>query len=155
MSGDERLPKAHQLCIAELRLSGQSVVAPGIHQSGEAIEWEGSVPSSLPVLEYANVQRAIRLAAFGAVMAQLYPAVGVRCDFMMAVAGALAHAAVDHEIIQSLVQLIGHLNGDEGTGGRWTVAAARGVDRVKNDQEVTGLPTVGKILNLQPDAIDF
>jgi hypothetical protein len=53
------------------------------------------------------------------------------------------------------VQLIGHLNGDEGTGGRWTVAAARGVDRVKNDQEVTGLPTVGKILNLQPVAIDF
>jgi hypothetical protein len=35
------------------------------------------------------------------------------------------------------------------------VAAARGVDRVKNDQEVTGLPTVGKILNLQPIAIDF
>jgi hypothetical protein len=130
MSGDARLPKDHQLCIAELRLSGQSVVAPGIHQSGEAIEWEGGLPSVLPLLDYAEVDRAIRLAAFGAVMAQLYPSVGVRCDFMMAVAGALAHASVEAETIQTFVQLIGHLNGDEGNGGRWTVAAARGVDRV-------------------------
>ena len=155
MSGDERLPKDHQLCIGELRLSGQSVVAPGIHQSGESIEWEGGLPSVLPVLEYADVDRAVRLAAFGAVMTQLFPAVGVRCDLMMAVAGALAHASVDHATIQTVVQLIGHLNGDEGTSGRWTVAAARGLDRVKSDQEVTGLPTVGKILNLQPAVIDF
>ncbi len=155
MSGDSRLPQDHQLCIAEIRVTGQSVVAPGIHKTGEVIAWDPDIPSEIPTMEFSEVEQAVKLAAFGAVMAQFFPGVGVRCDFMMAVAGALAHAGIDAETIQTLVQLIGHLNGDDGDGGRWTIAAVRGVERVENDQQVTGLPTIGKILNLPPVALDF
>jgi len=155
MSGDERLPLEHVLCIAEIRVAGQAVVPPSVHVSGQRIAWDPEIPAEIPCMDFADVERSVKLAAFAAVMAQLFPAVGVRCDFMMAVAGALAHAGIDAEIIQTLVQRIGSLNDDPGTGGKWTVAAARGVDRVGKGQEVTGLPTIGKILNLPPAALDF
>ena len=65
----------------------------------------------------------MRLLPFVAFCMRFFPAVGARCDFMMAVAGALARAGYDAEMIQQIVQGIGAFNQDEGDNGSWRVAA--------------------------------
>jgi Virulence-associated protein E len=86
---------------------------------------------------------------------RLFPAVGGRCDFMMAVAGALARAGYGADIIQRIVQSIGAFNGDEGDNGAWRVASDSVVGKLEEGEEVTGLPTLVSILGLGADVVKW
>ena len=74
---------------------------------------------------------------------------------MMAVAGALARAGYDAEVIQQIVQCIGAFNNDEGDNGSWRVAADSVTSKIDAGEEVTGLPTLIKILGFGDDVLEW
>jgi hypothetical protein len=149
----------HMMCIAEIRGNGGYTVFPGSeHATGEKVEWTDAAAdhaASIPDIEPDILIKKMGLLSFIAFCMRFFPAVGSRCDFMMAVAGALARAGHDPEVIQQTVQCIGAFNGDEGTNGSWSVAAERVGGKVDEGEEVTGLPTLIKILGLGDDILKW
>ena len=156
LSGHPKVGGEHAMCIGEIRSDGAYTIWPAsIHGSGEKIDWDGPTPDKFPKLTPEDMQSRIGLVAFAAFCARFFPALGLRCDYMMAVAGALAHAGVDSSIIQRLVQKIGEINHDAGTNGQWRVANERAVERVEQSEEVTGIPTIITILGMNDDVANF
>ena len=143
------------MCIAEIRGGGSYTVFPGSeHQTGQNVEWTNAAAdnvASIPAVEPDVLRKKVGLLSFTSFCMRLFPA-GGRCDFMMAVAGALARAGYDAELIQRIVQSIGAFNGDEGDSGFWRVASDSVAGKLKEGEEVTGLPTLVKILGLD-DAV--
>jgi Bifunctional DNA primase/polymerase, N-terminal len=117
----------HMMCVAEIRGGGAYTVFPGSeHTTGQKIEWTDADvdhAASMPDIEPHILLSKMGLSVFVAFCMRFYPAVGTRCDFMMAVAGALARAGYDAKTIQQTVQRIGDFNGDNGDRGSWSVAA--------------------------------
>jgi hypothetical protein len=151
--------QAHTMCIAEIRGSGAYTVFPGSeHQTGERIEWtDASVDNvgSIPDIEPDVLRKRMGLLAFAAFCTRFFPAIGTRCDFMMAVAGALARAGYGADAIQKTVQAIGSFNNDEGDNGSWRVASESVAGKLDDGKEVTGLPTLIKILGLDEDVLKW
>jgi hypothetical protein len=147
------------MCIAEIRSGGSYTVFPGSeHQTGQKVEWTEAVAdnvASIRVIEPEVLRRKMGLLSFTSFCMRLFPAVGARCDFMMAVAGALARAGYDAEVIQRTVQSIGAFNHDEGTNGSWSVAAERVGGKLDEGEEVTGLTTLIKILGFGDDVLKW
>jgi P4 family phage/plasmid primase-like protien len=148
----------HMMCIAEIRGNGGYTVFPGSeHRTGQKVEWTdiNTDASSVPDIEADTLLKKMGLLAFIAFCMRFFPAVGTRCDFMMAVAGALARAGHDAEVIQQSVQSIGAFNDDEGDSGSWRVAAESVNNKIDGGEEVTGLPTLIKILGLGEDVLSW
>jgi hypothetical protein len=147
--GHALLPPEHEVCIAEIRSTGHYTVFPyGVHASGEPIEMQqGGKP---PTLEAADLKRRTGLLAFCTIAAQMFPSVGLRHDYMMVVSGALAYAGLEAELVRQLIQRIGDVNNDRGTGGSWKVQAEREANRIENDLPTTGIPAFVKMTGL-PD----
>jgi hypothetical protein len=146
----------HATCIAELRGDGSYSIFPySTHGSGELIKFDSSIPDVIPPKTIADLKRRMGVLAFVAFCARFFPAVGIRCDFMMAVSGALAHASIDPGLIQRLVTVVGRLNNDHGTNNTWNVANKRGPERVAEGKEVTGIPTIVKILGMEKDVANW
>jgi len=86
----------HMMCIAELRGGGSYTVFPGSqHQTGQKVEWTDTSTNntaSIPDIEPEILIKKMKLLSFVAFCMRLFPAVGTRCDHMMAAAGALARA---------------------------------------------------------------
>jgi len=149
----------HKMCIAEIRANGAYTVFPGSeHATGQKIEWtDGHVDNiaSIPVIEPDALLKKMGFLSFVTFCMRFFPAVGARCDFMMAVAGALARGGYDANVIQQTVQCIGAFNGDEGDNGSWRVAADSVTNKLDEGGEVTGLPTLIKILGLGGDVLKW
>ena len=148
----------HATCIAEIRSSGAYTVFPGSeHETGQKVEWTDASTDSfaIPAIDTKKLFNVMGLLSFIAFCMRFFPAVGVRCDFMMAVAGALAHAGYEGDMIQQVVQCIGVFNHDEGDSGTWRVAADCVGQKVEDDKAVTGLPTLIKILGLGDDVLKW
>jgi hypothetical protein len=149
----------HMMCVAELRGGGCYTVFPGSeHATGQKVEWTDAAsdhPPSIPDLEPDALIRKMGLLSFTAVCMRFFPAVGARCDFMMAVAGALARAGYDAETIQQTVQSIGAFNCDEGDNGGWRIGADDVANKINEGKEVTGLPTLIKILGFGDDVLTW
>jgi len=149
----------HQMCIAEIRGSGSYTVFPGSqHPTGEKIVWSDpgiNHAASVPDIEPKTLLKKMGLLAFVAFCMRFFPAVGARCDFMMAVAGILSRAGCEAEAIQRTVQSIGSFNNDEGDNGSWVVAADSVTNKIEKGEEVTGLPTLIKILGLGDDVLKW
>jgi hypothetical protein len=149
----------HMMCIAEIRGGGSYTVFPGSeHATGQKVEWTdaNTDPSvSVPDIEPETLIKKMGLLSFVAFCMRFFPAVGARCDFMMAVAGALARAGYDAEVIQQTVQCIGAFNSDEGDNGSWRVAADEVADKLAQGKEVTGLTTLIKILGFGDDVLKW
>ena len=149
----------HAMCIAEIRSSGAYTVFPGSeHETGQKVEWTNSNTDNIAAIQTINANdllKSMGLLTFIAFCMRFFPAVGTRCDFMMAVAGALARAGYDGDVIQQIVQSIGSVNHDEGDNGTWRVAAESVGQKVEDDKEVTGLPTLIKILGLGDDVLKW
>ena len=100
----------HMMCIAELRGGGSYTVFPGSeHATGQKIEWtdaDADHPASIPDIEPSILLKKMGLLVFVAFCMRFFPAVGARCDFMMAVAGALARAGYDPETIQQTSKVL-------------------------------------------------
>jgi len=145
--GHALLPLNHAVCIAEIRSTGHYTVFPyGVHTSGEIIELQHQC--SVPTLEANELRQRMGLLAFCTLAAQMFPPVGLRHDYMMIVSGALAHAGVEPELVRKLVQCIGDVNNDRGTGGSWKAHAEREASRVENDEPTTGVPSFIKACGL-------
>ena len=149
----------HMMCVAELRGGGSYTVFPGSeHATGQKVGWsdaDTADPLSIPDVEPATLIRNMGLLAFTALCMRFFPAVGTRCDFMMAVAGALARAGYDAETIQQTVQIIGAFNGDQGDSGSWNVSAERVGIKLDEGAEVTGLSTLIKLLGFGDDVLKW
>ena len=149
----------HMMCVAELRSGGSYTVFPGSeHTTGQKVEWtvaDVDHAASMPDIEPHTLLRKVGLSVFVAFCMRFYPAVGTRCDFMMAVAGALARAGCDTEVIQQIVQSIGAFNDDNGDNGSWSVAANSVSNKIDEGEEVTGLPTLIKILGFGDDVLKW
>jgi putative DNA primase/helicase len=149
----------HATCIAEIRGSGAYTVFPGSeHETGQRVEWTNAADDNIAAIQAIDAKTLITnmgLLAFVAFCMRFFPAVGARCDFMLAVAGALAHAGFDGDLIQQIVQRIGAFNNDDGDNGTWRVAADSVTDKVNEGKEVTGLPTLIKILGLDDDVLKW
>jgi hypothetical protein len=149
----------HMMCIAETRGGGAYTVFPGSeHQTGQKIEWTDAADDHaalIPDIKPDTLLKKMGLLTFVTVCMRFFPAVGARCDFMMAVAGALARVGYDAETIQQTVQSIGTFNGDEGDNGSWRVAAESVTDKIDEGEEVTGLPTLIKILGFGDDVLKW
>jgi hypothetical protein len=149
----------HMMRIAEIRGNGGYTVFPGSeHATGQKVEWtdaNADHTASISDIEPDTLLKKMGLLAFVAFCMRFFPAVGTRCDFMMAVAGALARAGHDPEVIQQTVQSIGTFNQDEGTNGSWSVAAERVGGKLEEGEEVTGLPTLIKILGFGEDVLKW
>jgi len=149
----------HKMCIAEIRGNGAYTVFPGReHQTGQKVEWTDAYTdstASIPNIEPDTLIKKMGLVSFTSLCMRFYPDVGVRCDFMMAVAGALARAGFDADVIQRTVQSIGTFNHDEGHNGSWRVAAEDVANKLGNGEEVTGLTTLIKILGLAEDILKW
>jgi len=147
------------MCIAEVRSSGAYTVFPGSeHQTGQKVEWTNNSADNMaliPDTEADGLIGKMGLLAFIAFCMRFFPAIGARCDFMMAVAGALARAGCGAELIQRVVQSIGAFNNDGGTNGSWSVAAGNVTDKLGEGKEVTGLPTLIKILGFGDDVLEW
>lgn len=151
--------QVHKMCIAEIRGSGGYTVFPGSeHQSGEKVEWTnvgaGDI-GSVPVIDLDALHRKMGLLAFVAFCMRFFPAVGSRCDFMMAVAGTLARAGYAAETIQNIAQSIGAFNNDAGDNGSWRVASESLAGKLDNGEEITGLPTLINILGLDETVLKW
>jgi P4 family phage/plasmid primase-like protien len=149
----------HMMCIAEIRGNGGYTVFPGSeHKTGQKVEWtdtDTDPPASVPGIEPDTLLKKMGLLSFVAFCTRFFPAVGTRCDFMMAVAGALARAGHDGAMIQQTVQCIGAFNDDEGDNGSWRVAADSVNNKIDGGEEVTGLPTLIKILGFGEDVLSW
>ena len=151
--------QAHMMCIAEVRAGGSYTVFPGSeHQTGQKIEWTDAVAdnvASIPVIAPDVLRKKMGLLSFMSFCMRMFPAVGARCDFMMAVAGALGRAGYAAEAIQRIIQSIGAFNGDEGNNGSWRVGAESVGGKLNKGEEVTGLPTLIKILGFGDDVLKW
>ena len=129
--------------------TGHYTVFPyGLHTSGETIELQHQHQCSVPTLEVVELKWRMGILAFCTLAAQMFPPVGLRHDYMMIVSGALARAGVEPELVRKLVQCIGDVNNDRGTGGSWKVHAEREANRIENDQPTTGVPSFIKACGL-------
>jgi hypothetical protein len=149
----------HMMCVAELRGGGSYTVFPGgEHATGQKVEWtdaDVNNAASIPDIEPDTLLKKMGLLSFTAFCMRFFPAVGARCDFMLAVAGALARVGYDAEVIQKTVHCIGTFNNDEGDNGSWRVAATDVTDKLNEGKEVTGLPTLIKILGFGDDVLKW
>ena len=149
----------HMMCVAELRGGGSYTVFPGSeHVTGEKVEWSDATTdntAAIPDIEPDTLLKKMGLLAFVAFCMRFFPAVGARNDFMMAVAGVLARAGYGAEVIQQTVQCIGAFNNDEGDNGSWRVAADSVTSKIDAGEEVTGLPTLIKIMGLGDDILEW
>jgi hypothetical protein len=145
----------HKMCIAEARGSGSYTVFPGsAHQTGQKIEWtnlETDNIAAIPTIQDEALLRQTGLLCFTAFCMRFFPAIGARCDFMMAVAGALARAGYEPALVQEIVQRIGAFNHDDGDKGAWRVGAQGLSGKIQGGKEVTGLPSLIKILGFGDD----
>jgi P4 family phage/plasmid primase-like protien len=149
----------HMMCLAEVRAGGAYTVFPGSeHHTGQKVDWTDAAADnvgSIPDIDPSILIKKMGLLSFTAFCMRFFPAIGARCDFMMAVAGALARAGYDAQVIQQIVQCIGAANNDEGDGGSWRVAADSVAAKLKASEEVTGLPTLMRILGLADDVLNW
>ena len=89
----------HAMCVGEIRSSGAYTVFPvSEHESGQKIEWteeDADNVGAIPSIDATNLTKQMGLVTFIAFCMRFFPAVGTRCDFMMAVAGSLARTGCD------------------------------------------------------------
>jgi hypothetical protein len=163
LANDPKVGGEHAMCIAEVRGSGSYTVFPGSqHENGQKIEWSDTCAdktAAIPAVDAKDLLKSMGLLSFVAFCMKFFPAVGTRCDYMMAVAGALARAGYEgdliQKIVQKIVQKIGSFNQDEGDNGTWRVAAETVGGKLDDGKEVTGLPTLIKILGLGDDVLNW
>src|SRR5262249_2401110 len=140
----------HPTNVLELRgNNGYTVFPPSTHPSGERTEWDNVIGRSVPEMPYAELYRKPGLLAFLACIAKLYPRIGVRNDFNLALGGTLLRALrneyrededllIDH--VDRMVTITCRVGGDTGRGASWEKRARTTFAKMKAGAPVTGLP---------------
>jgi hypothetical protein len=160
LAGHPRLQSAHGVMILEIRANGcYSMVPPSVHPSGEPVEADGDLLRP-PQWSWFQIARAAGLVAFLDVCVRLYPGIGTRHVFCMALAGTLVRALMGFEefrqfaddeaalikYVDRLVLLVGQL----ASGGKSHKLkfGAKSLAKIKSKLPATGLKTVLNLLGI-------
>lgn len=148
----------HATNVLELRGNGgYTIFPPSVHPSGECIEWDDVVGRSLPEIPYVELRALAGLLAFLAFIARVYPPIGVRNDFNLALGGTLLRVLRDRygededllvEHVDRIVTITCRAGGDKGHGTSWEKRAATTLAKMKGGAPVTGLPKLLEIIGV-------
>lgn len=130
--------------IVEIRGDGcQSVIPPSVHECGETIEYvEQGEPATASL---ADLQVAVGRIAAAALLVEEYPEQGGRNDYVLAMAGWLAHAGWKVEVAQSFIGAIVHEAPDDEFDSRMTTV--RGTfEKFDRGEAVTGWPLMAELV---------
>ena len=131
--------------IVELRGDGaQTVFPPSVYPDGEECVWHSTGP---PLeIEWEVLRRHVAILASAALLVRHWPAPGSRHEASLALAGALARSrGLKPAEIANLIGDIARTAGDEEVSDR--VSAARTTtQRIDSGQNVTGVPTLKKLI---------
>ena len=133
--------------LIEIRSQGcQTVVPPSVHPEGEEISWERH--DNLTTISSGELTKKVGLLAFAALMLEFYPTnAGQRHDICDAITGLLLRGNYDPYIIDTTVNFIAKVSGDEEHLQR---SKANTIQRnLKENKKVLGLPTLKKLLDLK------
>lgn len=139
--------KGTKAALIEIRSDGtQTMIPPSMHPSGERVAWErDGEPGRVAA---ADLQRAVALVAVAALLVRYLPAVGVRHEFYLALAGALLSGGIAEELVERLIEVVAIVT--KSTSVRSHVAAVRDTRRKMDAGEaVTGWSKVAELLGEQ------
>lgn len=130
--------------LVELRADDhQTMVPPSGHPSGEMVTWERE---GEPALVHGGIlAQAVAKVAAAALLARHWPGEGGRHDAAMALGGALAHAGWEEEDAGQFVGAVVSAADDPEEGDRLR-AVASSFESIRQQEEVTGLPTLATLL---------
>jgi hypothetical protein len=163
MKGDPRLPSDHGVCVVEVRGNGHyTMLPPSIHPNGEKLSWDSSGIPTPPIEKWDDVVANAGIVAFLALCVRLYPPLGYRHDFCMALTGTLLRTLMNADdfkeeeqhlvnTVNSLVHLVGELAG--GGKSHKLTHAANTLTRIKDGQRTYGLKTALKLLGIPEDGL--
>ncbi len=133
--------------LLELRSTGAQTIFPSsIHPSGESILWD-EAPHNGNVRPHGLDGRELRgytdrLAA-ATLLARHWPAQGSRHEAAKALAGGLARADWETDVIEGFIEIVARAAGDDEAGQR--PANVKTTERrLTNDAPATGWPTLAK-----------
>src|SRR5262249_42128406 len=140
VKGPDDAGRGHMLI--ELRWNGcYTVVPPGVHESGEAIEWAHDPHDPMPI-DPKVVRDMVADDATAALLARHWPESGGRHEMIGPLAGFLCRA--DRDAV-SLISIAATIAGDPDVADR--VAYARStVAKFRNGEPVTGGKTLEEYL---------
>lgn len=130
--------------IVELRSTGgQTVVPPSVHPNGHPYIWhKDGEPAKVSARE---LQRAVGGLAAAALLARHWQT-GKRHELALALSGALIRAGWSVEQCEHFIDAVTYAASDE--EARLRLADIRStLERIKNDQPATGLPTLAELLD--------
>lgn len=137
-------PAPEGAMLVELRSTGgQTVFPPSIHPSGEAIYWNAKGdPANV---ETDELIRCVGKLAAAALLARSWPQRGARNKTALSLMGGLFRAGWDTEDVKEFVIAVAEAAGDEEVGDR-VLSAESTRDKVANDEQVTGWPSLIELL---------
>ena len=132
--------------LAELRCTGQTIVPPSVHPSGEVLEWSrtGDPASVSP----DDLRQAVAKIAAAALLARHWPQQGSRQDCALALAGTLLRGDFSAHDAKRFIHAVSKAANDEEVGKR-EAAVAETADTLRQEGEATGAPTLRKLLGDQ------
>jgi P4 family phage/plasmid primase-like protien len=151
--------REHATNVLELRGNGgYTVFPPSVHPGGECVEWDANVVGrSIQPMDWSGLRLRAGLLAFMALMVRLYPPVGSRNDFNLALGGALLRAlrgaygedeSLMCEHVDTMVNTVCRAAGDEGHGASWEKRAANTLAKLKAGAPVTGTRKLCEMLGV-------
>lgn len=130
--------------LVELRGDGmQSVIPPSIHVSGNPIEY---VCQGEPAeIEYDELKKHVEKLAAAALLVESYPAQGGRNDYVLKLAGFLAHAGWSLEEAVDFIGIISIKAGDDEFDGRMATVKST-YEKHASGEPVTGQPALAELI---------
>ena len=142
---DPTVPDDDRATLLELRFTGAHTLFPGsTHPNGEVITWDADGdPASVTASNLQSV--AARLAA-AVLLARHWPAVGVRHDAALALAGGLLRAGWSTEATTDFLAAVATGAGDDEPSDRVRAAVSSAV-AMQTGKPTTGWPTLSRLID--------
>lgn len=130
--------------LVELRsTTGQTVVPPSAHPSGEEIVWhQFTQPAHV---DLAVLQRGVAMVAASSLLGRYWPQTGSRQGAFLALVGGLARLGLDRDHIHDLVMAVCDLTRDEETSKRLQLIEPT-LTKLTSGAPVTGWNTLSNLL---------
>jgi len=131
--------------LLELRATGQTVIPPSLHPSGETYAWEG--PLEPAAVTKAQLQDGVARLATACLLARSWPKEpGQRHEIANALAGFLLRAEWEQDAVAHLVKAVGRVAGDEEAERRVSDSVDATTRTLSRGGRATGGPTLVELL---------
>jgi Bifunctional DNA primase/polymerase, N-terminal len=145
---DPKPPDDERAMLVELRATGQAMMPPSIHPSGERLAWERN--SDPATITGDALTTAVTKLAAAALLARHWPARGRRNDAALALAGALCRLDWSEDEVDTFIETVAtqagdHEDVDKGQRRKAHDTAAK----LKKGENVTGFPELGKLIGTE------